>query len=316
MSKRVKKQTNVNNPHDKFFKAAFSLASVARGYLTYLFSPKITAKLDLDSLVLDSNSYISDKLKPYYSDIVWRCQLFSGKWVQVAFLFEHKSYKPIRPHLQILRYMLETWDKHDDTQKPLMPIIPIVVYHGVEKWEKETFESNFEEIDTDLMPFLPHFDFWLTNLQDYPDEMIKSFNAIFLQKSLLAFKHFSEQIFLKTHFAELLLIGYHGMTEEEALHFIRFFHVYLYQLSGGISDEEINEQIIQLDDTLKLPNMDIIEKILEMATEKGIEKGKKMAIYDAWLRCKDMDLLANLFGLSSGEIKMVIQEMRKNNSNS
>ena len=49
-----------------------------------------------------------------------------------------------------------------------------------------------------------------------------------------------------------------------------------------------------------------------MATEKG----KKMAIYDAWLRCKDMDLLANLFGLSSGEIKMVIQEMRKNNSNS
>ena len=62
--------------------------------------------------------------------------------------------------------------------------------------------------------------------------------------------------------------------------------------------------------------MDIIEKILEMATEKGIEKGKKMAIYDAWLRCKDMDLLANLFGLPSGEIKMVIQEMRKNNPNS
>ena len=61
MSKRVKKQTNVNNPHDKFFKAAFSLASVARGYLTYLFSPQITAKLDLDSLELDSNSYISDK---------------------------------------------------------------------------------------------------------------------------------------------------------------------------------------------------------------------------------------------------------------
>ena len=38
--------------------------------------------------------------------------------------------------------MLETWDNHDDAQKPLMPIIPIVVYHGTEKWEKETFENS------------------------------------------------------------------------------------------------------------------------------------------------------------------------------
>jgi predicted transposase/invertase (TIGR01784 family) len=315
MAKKTRKQTHISNPHDRFFKAAFSMSSVVKGYLNYLFLPTITARLNLDLLRLDTNSYISHKLKPYYSDIVWRCQLLSGQWIQIAFLFEHKSYKPNRPHLQILRYMLEAWEQQPEVEKQLIPIIPIIVYHGAEKWHKETFEDYFGALDTDLQSFIPEFDYWLTNLQDYPDEMIMSFNAIFLQKALLAFKHYNDEKYIRERFVEWLLVGYKDMNEEEVLRFIQFFNVYLYQISGEITDEEIDTQIAQLDDNIKQTDMTIIDKIMNKGIEKGIvkgvEKGKKLAVYDAWLKSKDLELLSNLFSLSPNDIKKVIKEIEK-----
>ncbi|MEZ4828082.1 MAG: Rpn family recombination-promoting nuclease/putative transposase [Bacteroidia bacterium] len=43
-----------------------------------------------------------------------------------------KSYPVDFPHLQILRYMLEIWDRQVREQQPLSLIIPILVYHGKE----------------------------------------------------------------------------------------------------------------------------------------------------------------------------------------
>ncbi len=114
---------------------------------------------------------------------------------------------------------------------------------------------------------------------------------------------------------EWLLVGYKDMNEEEVLRFIQFFNVYLYQISGEITDEEIDTQIAQLDDNIKQTDMTIIDKIMNKGIEKGIvkgvEKGKKLAVYDAWLKSKDLELLSNLFSLSPNDIKKVIKEIEK-----
>ena len=95
----------INNPNDKFFKAVFSMLVVVQDYFDKLFPEHLRDKLDLSTLELDTTTYITPELGAFYSDIVWRCQMKgSKKMVHTCFVFEHKSYVPDYPHIQIGDY--------------------------------------------------------------------------------------------------------------------------------------------------------------------------------------------------------------------
>jgi predicted transposase YdaD len=84
-NKQKKGSSKINNPHDKFFRATFSMLTVVKGYFIEVFPQNLTDKLDLDTLVLDPNAYITKDLAGYYSDLVWRCHLKSGQLTTCSF---------------------------------------------------------------------------------------------------------------------------------------------------------------------------------------------------------------------------------------
>ena len=102
MSENTNSASELNNPHDKFFKGAFSMLAVTKPLLMQFLPKDLIDKFDLDSLEIDPNSYINDELKETFSDLVWSCRLKDGQQQRkIAFLLEHKSYKPAYPHFQI-----------------------------------------------------------------------------------------------------------------------------------------------------------------------------------------------------------------------
>lgn len=75
-----------------------------------------------------------------------------------------------------------------------------------------------------------------------------------------------------------------GFSKNSNIDFIRALFVYLYHISGGISEKEITTQIEQVDNNQKKKNMynfidDLLERgekrDIEKGIEKGIETGKK-----------------------------------------
>jgi predicted transposase/invertase (TIGR01784 family) len=52
----------------------------------------------------------------------------------IYILFEHKSYRDTEVFIQLLHYMYLVWQKDIDEKKSLRVIIPLVFYHGSEKW--------------------------------------------------------------------------------------------------------------------------------------------------------------------------------------
>ena len=54
-----------------------------------------------------------------------------------------------------------------------------------------------------------------------------------------------------------------------------------------------------------------IDDLLEKGEKRGLEKGKKIAIYEAHLRGGSIDLLSNLFALTAAEIHQIVKEMKK-----
>jgi hypothetical protein len=114
-------------------------------------------------------------MKEYAADVLYTCRYASKTEVRLAFLLEHKSYVPEYPHLQLLRYMLNLWEKDVQEKRPLRPIMPVIVYHGTGRWQRRPFADYFGQrvMDDFLKDFLPSFDYWLTNLQERPQEEIQ-----------------------------------------------------------------------------------------------------------------------------------------------
>ncbi len=185
----------MNNPHDKLFKATFSHPDVVASLIESLFPPELSRAIRLDSLVLTTNSYIDDELNEHFADLVYDCVLSDETPVQIALLLEHKSYTVAHPHLQLLRYLLNRWQQDVEQGTKLTPIIPVIIYHGRDTWQHQSFASSLAGKNALLQPFFPEFDYLLVNLTTLSEEQIFAFRSRFLTVSAALMKHRQDKQF-------------------------------------------------------------------------------------------------------------------------
>ncbi|MEW6095118.1 MAG: Rpn family recombination-promoting nuclease/putative transposase, partial [bacterium] len=199
---------NITNPHDTFFKEVFSKKEHIIDFINSIFSEGLKKKLDLSTLELDNNSYIDEELKENFADIVYNCVYKSETNVQIkiALLFEHKSTVVNYPHLQILRYILKIWETNIKQKENLMPVIPIIFYHGKERWIEKGLSEYFKGIDEGLKSYIPDFEYLLTDLSRYSDEEIKwkIFGDVGIRIALLVMKSIYDEGKLRKHIEDFL----------------------------------------------------------------------------------------------------------------
>jgi predicted transposase/invertase (TIGR01784 family) len=315
--KTNKEQTDnqqlINNPNDKFFKFVFSMLVVVKGYFEYLFPTDMKEKLNLNTLEIDSTTYITPELEEFYSDIVWKCQLSkSKKVVHICFIFEHKSYVPKYPHIQIGDYKQGAYNKQLAAKQPLRVVVPIIVYHGKRKWILKPFHTYFGKIEEPFRRFIDPCDYYLTNLQDYSDDMIDAINVIFLSKALIAFKHHTDKEYLKHRLLDLLFLNYDIDNSKEKLDFVKSLSLYLCNQLGGISSDQLTTIINEYSDKSKTKIMvNFFEEIEKKGEIRGEIRGEKIAIYKAYKRGVKMNDLSLTFDLPSQKILEIVEEMRK-----
>ena len=299
---------DLNNPNDKFFKGALSLLIVARPMIM-AFTPKdLLDKLDLDTLEIDPNSYINDELKENFSDIVWSCKIKeSQEERKIVFLFEHKSFKPSYPHFQINDYQRGSWKMQLAAGQKPVPIVPIVFYHGIEKWNYEPFDSYFGSVEPEMLRFLPCFDYILINLQNYSDEQIRAIQSIFLQKTLLSFKHYLDKNYLRLHIIELLFSGYEVKKDDNTDSFFRKIAVYLTAISG-ITRQEVIQLAKESDNNLKSEAMSIIDELIEEGKEIGIEIGIAKSIINLYKKGMTAGVIADYLDYPLSKVKQIITD--------
>ena len=261
-------------------------------------------------------SHVSPKLEEYFSDIIYACK-FDGQETLLSLLLEHKSAVPKFPHLQLLRYMLELWEKEASEKENtvLRPVIPIIVYHGKRGWKKKPFYDSFPIISESLKVFIPNFDFLLTNLQDWTDEGIRMLNTEILKKTLLLFKHYGEDAYFREHFQYLFTFRDANMEDEQIRSIIISFFVYL-TLTTKLEREEFISLIQKLPPTNNRLNMTLYEKIKKEGKLLGQEEGKTEAQNEVITNCLkaklSLEMIAELTGLSVKEVKERIAKLGLN----
>ena len=73
------------------------------------------------------DSFIDPDMQAQQSDLLYQVRLQGGQDAFVYLPAEHKSYVYSKVALQLLGYLVRIWEREVKNQRPLRPIVPIVI---------------------------------------------------------------------------------------------------------------------------------------------------------------------------------------------
>ena len=117
-------------PHDAVFKKIMSYPEMARDFLDIHLPIALREICDLQTLKLESTSFIEQDLRAYYSDVVWSLKTREGQGY-IYCVIEHQSTAVPHMAFRLMRYATSAMQHHLDAGNKTLPlVIPMLFYHG------------------------------------------------------------------------------------------------------------------------------------------------------------------------------------------
>jgi len=219
--------------HDHFIRAILADKEIASEYLSNYLPSFVSGYPDLWTLTQMPDTYLFKNLRKTMSDIIYTCTTKNGEEnVRVSLLIEHKSYADKYTPIQIGSYIFSGLEKQVANKEKLSIIIPVLLYHGKEKWQYATLSDLFENIEPYWKKFLPDFDYVYNDLSEIPDKDVQGLKNRFLAASMLSLKYTYSTEWLEKNAYRILIL-----SEEASKNLQQSLIVYLF------GNSELNEII-------------------------------------------------------------------------
>lgn len=166
----------VHNPHDNFFKNSLSNLKVAKEFFQQHLPTEAQQQLELNSLELQSGTYIDQALKHTASDILYKVNYIDGTGSAYLYILaEHQSSVDTHMPFRLLRYIISIWTEHlkkyKDDKLPL--VIPLVFYNGPQKYNGPTDIRELIKAPKELIDLFLFTPFHLIDTQVISDKDLR-----------------------------------------------------------------------------------------------------------------------------------------------
>lgn len=260
--------------HDGLFRTVFDKKEVAESFLRENLPAEITDDLDFSALSISRDTFVDKKLSRSFADILYHAR-FKGKPAYVYFLFEHKSWEPDFPGIQLLKNMTYIWEAHvkqyNDTKK-LPPIIPLLIYHGASPWQVDTRFVSMFDIPETLKKYIPAFDFELYDVSHMPEEKIKG--EVELRVVLMAFRYiFHPELLSRLKNMFQLFREFSDKTKFNE--YLGLLLTYLWSNIRDFSFDRLQESVNEVLEEGGAIMGTIMEEILDRGKEIGVKEGEE-----------------------------------------
>jgi predicted transposase/invertase (TIGR01784 family) len=177
-------------PHDRFFKSLMSNPKIAREFLIRNIPQDLQEILDINSIILQPNSFIDDKLRLQITDLLYKIK-FKNQPGYLYILVEHQSSQQKLMPFRILKYMAAIMDNHQKTTKSeTLPIIyPIIFYSGKKSYNNSTnlFDLFGKHKNLAKKIFLQSYQ--LINLPEIKDSEFANFSMYNTMAKIMKYIH-------------------------------------------------------------------------------------------------------------------------------
>lgn len=230
----------IRNPHDSFFKRLFGDLNTATDFLCNYLPSSVVAVLNLATLTLEKESFIDPGLRSHFSDLLFRIKLVRGDDLYIYLLVEHKSAPDPWVSFQLLRYIMRIWERSFEQGVETLPLIlPIVFYHGEDRWNVSRRFSALVAAATipELQPYVPDFEYDLRDLSVRGGAEIKGDAR--LRAGLELLRHiFSPD--LEKRVPDIFR-NLREMNRPDAIEYVQSLVAYLSNITREIKEEVIEE---------------------------------------------------------------------------
>lgn len=269
-------------PHEGLFLKVFKDKENTKHFLKKHLSQDVLKYMDLDSLCLENVSYVDDKLKKHFSDLVFSVNIGDQEFpaAKIYFLFEHKSYPDTLVGMQILRYMALQWKEMYDqgkiSDRKLPPIIPIVIYQGRGSWKvRASFQDLVEMPSESFKDFIPDFSFAFFNVRNIDEKKVQENVVLSFYVAIIKSLDSPE---LRELLPQLTRGFYESLGQRTALEYIEIFFRYLTKSTEVVDKEDYAKALS------KLPEGG--DKIMTTLAEEWKQEGRE-EVREEFLKRKD-----------------------------
>ncbi|MGH9832675.1 MAG: Rpn family recombination-promoting nuclease/putative transposase [Blastocatellia bacterium] len=276
----------ITTPHDSFFKRLFGDPAVAADFMRCYLPAEILSRLDLDTLELEKESFVDPELRQHFSDLLFRVKTVTQSEVFIYLLLEHKSAPEPWVAFQLLRYIVQFWERRRSQGCERLPlIIPIVFYHGQERWNVPLRLSALIESagGAELLKYAPDYEYDLRDLSASAGAEIKGQPR--LRTGLELLRHiFSDDLGRRL---PQIFRNLREMNRADALEYARTLLAYLSSAGRKVNKEVVKEA---MQDVLPYPDLEFdksalfIQEWMEEGREEGIQIGEHKALCSLTLR--------------------------------
>ena len=166
--------TKIYQPHDNLFKEMMQRKDVAQEFFQSHLPPAMLAKVDLNHLILQSDTYVDINLKRSMTDILFQTK-FSKKTGYLYILIEQQTNPEKMMPFRIFRYMFKIMENHlKKTGEEKLPVVyPILYHNGKREYPYSTALLDLFDDPEDLISDILFKPIQLIDLSKIEDEALQ-----------------------------------------------------------------------------------------------------------------------------------------------
>ena len=297
----------VNSPHDRVVKKFLQEIDTAKSLFNEYLPGEIKALLDLDSLEYMEKNFVDEVLAEYYSDFLYKVNFKDHIDGFIFLLLEHKSWPARFSAFQALKYIVHVWDLYlanNEKAKYLPPVIPLVLYHGENKWNLDTRFSKLFKKPGPLKVFIPDFNFLLLDISHEPDENIK---GIPILKILLKTLKYIFKPNIKNKLPEIIQLFKKIKNKNTSTDYLVALIKYLMSTAGNLENEEIEVNVSKV--------FSQGGEIMATIAEKLVNQTKWDVVMNMLQEGISIDLISRVTGFTAGQIKEFEEKIKAQQEN-
>lgn len=274
---------SVHTPHDKFIKAVVKNLPVSEDLLRNSLPAEVLEPLELTQLELASESHIDEKLKPFMSDIVFKCPYKEStdgeSHVKIPILVEHQSSPDelivFRVYHYLFNFLYSEYKRSNgkkSNSKKLSAAYAIVLYHG----EQTPYPYSLNLLDSfdDPHQIMKHFlenPIQLIDIGQIPDDELKKQKLIgVIQGALKHSRAKNPEYYIAQLLQQLAALDFNSQRELQLV--AELITNYLFSVATSIDIQKIIDAGKKVPQPLRGEYMTIAEQL----EARGIEKGAKL----------------------------------------
>lgn len=255
-------------PHDALFKQFLTHPPTARDFLELHLPPTLLRLCDLNTLKLESGSFIEENLHACYSDVLYSLKTGNGDGY-VYCLVEHQSSPDKHMAFRLMRYAIAAMQRHLEAGNTALPlVIPLLFYHGLVAPYPYSMNWLQQFSTPEIAQQLYSNDFPLIDITVMSDDQIMSHRRIAILELLQ--KHIRQRDLaeLLEQLVTLLLEGY--TTQEQLTSLIN----YMLQVGDTAAPEVFLRELARRTPRHEERLMTIAQKLEQKGRLEGQQEGR------------------------------------------